>query len=67
MDLSVTLIGLAAALGLATVFGWRGAQPPNPARGPRLIPWRFLMVLSATAALVLCAHLLALTGIKSGD
>lgn len=47
---------LAIALGLACVAGfagWRGAKPPNPLKGPRLIPWRAIMVFTAAAA-ILC-------------
>jgi hypothetical protein len=43
-------LAFAAFAGFA---GWRGARPPNPMKGPRLIPWRALMVASATAA-ILC-------------
>ena len=43
-------IGLAGRAGFA---GWRGARPPNLMKGPRMIPWRPIMVLAATAA-VLC-------------
>lgn len=45
------LIGLCLALG-AAFAGWRGARPPNPHRGPRLIPWRFLMVLMTACAIL---------------
>ena len=37
---------------LAAFAGWRGALPPNPMKGPRLVPWRFLMVLAAAAAIL---------------
>lgn len=40
--------GLAAVAGFA---GWRGARPPNPMKGPRLIPWRMIMVLATAAAI----------------
>lgn len=47
------LIGLAAALAaLAAFAGWRGARPPNPHRGPRLFPWRFVMLLAAACAIL---------------
>jgi hypothetical protein len=48
------LLALALALAaLAGFAGWRGARPPNPMKGPRLIPWRPIMVFAATGA-VLC-------------
>ena len=46
---------LAVALALAAVAGfagWRGARPPNPMKGPRMIPWRPIMVLAATGAIL---------------
>jgi hypothetical protein len=47
------LIRLAVALAaLAAFAGWRGARPPDPLRGPRLFPWRFVMLLAAAAAIL---------------
>ncbi|MFN3354240.1 MAG: hypothetical protein ACK4Z5_11580 [Brevundimonas sp.] len=62
MSLTDTLIllGLSAAL---TVFaGWRGALPPNLKRGVRMVPWRLVMVLSATIGFFALVHLAALFG-----
>ena len=48
-----TLLWSAAGFTALAVFaGWRGARLPNPRRGPRLIPWRWIMLLSATAAFI---------------
>ncbi len=48
------VFAIAVALGaLAGFAGWRGARPPNPMKGPRMIPWRPIMVIAATAA-ILC-------------
>lgn len=53
MDLRTTLaLGASFAL-LAAFAGWRGARPPNPMKGPRLIPWRPIMVFAAAAAVLL--------------
>ena len=63
MDLSLTL-GLAVGLlALALVAGWRGARPPNPHRGPRMIPWRFIMVTAAALLLPMLIHLASLLGL----
>lgn len=60
MDLKLAL-GLAAGLLAVAVFaGWRGARPPDLSRGPRLIPWRPLMVAAATGALLLAGYSLQL-------
>ena len=42
----------AGLLALAVFAGWRGMRPPNPHKGPRLVPWRWIMLLSATVALI---------------
>ena len=57
-----TLLLLAATLGLMVFAGWCGAQPPDVARGPRMAPWRFLMLLSGAVAFLLVIHLGALAG-----
>jgi hypothetical protein len=47
------LILAAISAALAALCGWRGARLPDPMRGPRLVPWRFLMVLTGAAAVLL--------------
>ena len=48
------LLAVAVALAaLAGFAGWRGARPPDPMKGPRLIPWRPIMVLAATGAILI--------------
>ena len=59
MTTSVTLAVMGAILAAGLFFGWRGARPPNLSRGPRMIPWRWLMLLCAAAELILLIHLLA--------
>lgn len=66
MDLKLTLALAAACLALAVFAGWRGARPPNPLRGPRLAPWRMIMMLAACATLVMLVHLVNLLGVKTG-
>jgi hypothetical protein len=66
MDLSITL-GLAAlAICAAVACGWMGARPPDWRRGPRLIPYRGLMLLAAVVTLMLGVHLLNLLGFSTG-
>ena len=60
MSLTPTLI-LAALFAAATgLCGWLGARPPRPMAGPRLVPWRFLMLLGFVGLLLALAHLIAL-------
>ncbi len=60
---------LAVAVGfaaLAGLFGWLGARPIQPMRGPKLVPYRFLMLLCAAAVLYMLVHLLNLAGVTTG-
>jgi hypothetical protein len=66
MSLTLTLSLAAAVLALGLICAWRGAAPPNPHKGPRLIPYRFLMVLSGALLLYLAAHLVNLLGVTTG-
>ena len=66
MELTTTLIGIGVFLALAVFCGWRGARPPNPLRGPRLAPWRPMMMACAVITLLLAAHLLTLLGMQTG-
>lgn len=60
MPLIPTLIALAVVVGFGLFSGWRGARPPDLIRGPRLVPWRFLMIAAAAVALPLLVHLVRL-------
>lgn len=62
MSLSVTLILIVVALALTVFAGWRGARPWDPRKGVRMIPWRIIMLLAATAVFILAIHLAALMG-----
>jgi len=65
LTLSLTVI-LTIVSGLFTaLFGYLGARPMDPNKGPRMVPWRFLMLLTFTAALLLVVHLLNLIGIQT--
>lgn len=63
MSTPLTLGLIAAAVALTTFAGWRGARPWDPTRGVRMIPWRFIMILSAAAILLLAIHLGAQLGV----
>ncbi len=66
MDLTVTIMLVLAGGAVAVLAGWRGARPPNLAKGPRLIPWRPLMVIAAAFALIMLVHLVNLLGVETG-
>jgi hypothetical protein len=60
MDLNATIALSAALAALAALAGWRGARPPDPKRGPRLMPWRLMMLLCAAGFVFAAGHLVAL-------
>ena len=62
MPLSLTLSLLAVSISLTVFAGWRGAQLPNLKKGPRMVPWRFVMLLSGAFSVLLLIHLAALAG-----
>jgi len=67
MDLPLTLTIAGVLLTLALFAGWRGARPPNPHRGPRLMPWRFIMLLAAAGLLAMLVHVVNLLGMTTGQ
>lgn len=66
MDLTVTLALGGALLALTVFSGWMGARPPDFRRGPRLIPYRFLMLMGAAGLIVVVVHLVNLMGVPTG-
>ena len=66
LDLPVTLGSALAGAALAALFGWLGARPPNLQRGPRMAPYRFLMLLAAAWVLLMLVHAANLLGIRTG-
>ena len=62
MSLTLTLSLMIATAVLGGYAGWRGAQPVNLAR-PRLVPWRFIMLLAGALVFLLLIHLGALLGV----
>ena len=63
MSWTVTLILAAATLAIAVGCGWRSAQAPDLQRGPRLFPYRLVMVLAAALLFFLVVHMAALAGL----
>ena len=65
-NLPVTLLSAAVGIGLTVLCGWRGARPPDVVRGPRLVPWRFLMILAVAWVLMMLVHVVNLLGVQTG-
>ncbi len=68
MNLSLipTLALMIAGGGLSVFCGWMGARPWDIRKGPRMTPWRLLMLVSFTLSLLMALHLLNLLGIETG-
>lgn len=66
MSLALTVVLLAAVVAMSAACGWMGARAPNLRRGPRMIPYRFLMILAAAVALLLLVHAANLLGLRTG-
>ena len=60
MNLVVTSVLAAVSLGLAIVFGVIGARPSRPLARPRLVPWRFLMMLAFALMVAALVHVVSL-------
>ncbi|WKL58847.1 hypothetical protein Q1W73_07630 [Asticcacaulis sp. ZE23SCel15] len=62
-DLGTTLIMFFAAVLACILSGYLGARPPNlKTDAVRLVPYRLIMLLSGTAAIILLVHIFALVG-----
>ncbi|WP_309643545.1 hypothetical protein [Phenylobacterium sp.] len=66
MTLNLTVALCVACMAIAAFAGWRGAKPPNFAKGPRLAPWRLIMVTCAALALFFLVHIVNLLGVTTG-
>ena len=66
MSLITTLAVVGVLAAIALFSGWRGARPWDPRGGPRLVPWRLIMVSAATGALIFLVHLVNLLGVTTG-
>ncbi|NQE60424.1 hypothetical protein [Caulobacter sp. RHG1] len=67
MDLTATIAAAVALLLLAVLCGWRGARPSNVLKGPRMIPWRPLMMVCVVALMLMLVHLVNLLGVETGN
>ncbi len=67
MDFTTNLLCAIVALAIAMVCGWRGARPPDLKAGPRLVPWRLLMVTAGTAAILLFLQAVRTSGHVPSD
>ena len=67
MDLATTLIAASALFALAAFFGWRGARPADVSKGPRMVPWRPMMMVCVVGLMLMIVHLANLLGVQTGN
>jgi len=60
MSLGVTGAVAAVALLVAVFCAWRGSKPAPLVGHPRMVPWRFIMLVAAVAVMVSLVHIVAL-------
>jgi hypothetical protein len=53
MDARILFPAIGVLAVAAVLAGWRGARPPDPSRGPRLVPWRLIMLLCVALTIIL--------------
>lgn len=63
MSWTATLISTALTVAVVVFCGWRGAQPPNLTRGPRLFPYRLLMLLGIAVLVFMLVHMAGMIGL----
>jgi hypothetical protein len=66
MSLSLTLTLFVLSAGAFVFSAWQTRKEPDPAKGPRLIPWTLLSITLGFWLLLLVAHLLSFVGIETG-
>ena len=66
MEWQTTAIAAGVGALITALCGWMGARPPNPHKGPRLLPYRLFMVLGATFVILMLVHLVNLAGMTTG-
>lgn len=66
MSLTLTLILFIASAAAFAFCAWQTRREPDPAKGPRLIPWTSLAITLGFLLLLLLAHLVSFVGIETG-
>lgn len=66
MSLPLTLSLMALAAIIFGLSAWRAGRPWNPMRGPRMIPWTVIAILTGAFFLLLLAHLYSFAGVETG-
>ncbi len=62
----LTLALALAGLAVVALAAWRHGLPPDPVKGPRMIPWILILLTAATFTLVMVVHAVNLLGLHTG-
>ncbi|HEX4197246.1 MAG TPA: hypothetical protein VHZ26_07370 [Caulobacteraceae bacterium] len=65
MTLPFTLALLVVFVAVTVLCGWMGARPRDYSK-PRMVPWQFLMLLSAAVTLIMIVGVLNELGVTTG-
>lgn len=60
MSLPFTTALAGLFLVLTVLCGWLGARASRPLTSPRLVPWRFLMLVAFTGMVAMLVHIVSL-------
>ena len=66
LDWTLTFIAIAGSIALFLYAQHKSEQPPRDELRPRMIPWRFVMVLCGFGFIIALVHLANLFGIQTG-
>lgn len=66
MGTTPTLITAGLAALAALLFGLAGLKPYDPLKGPRMVPFRALMLAAFVVMLLMLVHLANLAGVSTG-
>lgn len=65
LHLILTLAGIVVSAGIAGFCSWRASLPRDDLK-PKMLPWRFLMILAAFVTMLMLVHLINVLGYETG-
>lgn len=65
LDWILTLVALGVFLALAIFANWKASQPWDDMK-PRVLPWRFIMILAGFGLIIAIVHAVNLLGVETG-
>ena len=63
----IPTLGLTAGCLITLLFcAWRDTRPPDLVKGPRMAPYRPIMIITVVLLLMLVVHMVNLLGVQTG-